>query len=383
MENTLEKINQAAIKLLLPLTLTESYKTIIDEIVDLTQAQGGVILRIESSSLKPVYEKNLKCKDIIPREKGFTYKAFSRGKVVVIYPDDFNPIHPQLNGLKTIVFIPLSFKGEKIGVISIEFSEHKSFDKSYLNALSLFGTMASLAIKKAQLYDETKRAIQTRDYFISMASHELRTPISSIKGYTELLNKRLSNSNSQESKWTNLLSKEVYRLTQLVNELLEINNIRTGRLQFFFKEYDLRELVKQAMENFKFIYSDMVVFRDQTEKNEINIICDPNKLTQVINNLLDNAIKFSPKNEKIRVNLKLLSSGVVLEIINLGKVIAKRDINRIFSGFYRGNNARHEGMGLGLFLVKHIIKKHRGKIFITSSEKKGTIAKVELPIIKI
>src|SRR5690606_7915517 len=113
--------------------------------------------------------------------------------------------------------------------------------------LKLFGSFASLAIKKNELYEETKNALEVRDMFISLASHELRTPLTSINGYIQLLHSRKDKLGHSESKWINELYEESKRLTNLVRELLEVNRIKQGQLQFILRETKFSDIVTSAI----------------------------------------------------------------------------------------------------------------------------------------
>ena len=245
--------------------------------------------------------------------------------------------------------------------------------------LTLFGSMVSLAIIKAQQYGEIKEALETRDLFISLASHELRTPLTTVNGYLQLLHSKLEGVDAIKSRWTKEALLESQRLTKLIDELLQINKIKTMQLHYFFEENDLKLIIKRAIENFRFNHPDrIVIYTDKVKHKSVVIISDFDKLLQVVINLLDNADKFSPKDKKIDIELQQKNSTFILQIKDEGIGVTQKDLPYIFQGFYKGDKNK-KGMGLGLYLAKNIIDRHQGAIAISSGKNKGTTVEIRLP----
>jgi signal transduction histidine kinase len=290
--------------------------------------------------------------------------------------------HPELIGfgVRSTLFIPLSNRGKSIGVLTLNSKKNHDFSQHELSVMQLFGSMASLAIRKNQLYDETKSALETRDMFISMAAHELRTPLTAIHGYGQLLRKKLALLDSNEARWAQHLTNESTRLMILVNDLLEINRIRMGQLNYNWKECDLNEILQRVVANFPFRFADYdLIYKNTLKKSNSTIIGDYDKLLQVIDNVLDNAVKFSERGS--RIGLKLSSAGKYLKIsiTDTGKGIKKEDLEKVYERYFRGSNHLTEGMGLGLYLTKNIITQHHGTVQIKSKENKGTSVIINLP----
>ncbi|HSX40432.1 MAG TPA: GAF domain-containing sensor histidine kinase [Candidatus Saccharimonadales bacterium] len=384
--NTVEKIHQAALKFLVPLNPEETYATIVKEAVKLVQADFGSLHLENHGELERVYSTAPFLYKLKTRKRGFTFKAFKSMKASVLDIKRVGPVHPMLKkmGLKSIVYIPLTNQNKPFGVLSLDSKNHKHFTPEHLQTLKLFGSLATLAIRKTQLYDETRKAVEVRDLFISMAAHELRTPLTTIYGYIQLLQKKISPLNSMESEWTDKLFLEIKRLTTLVNEILEINKIRSGKVSYSFTECSMENILGMAVNNLSVMYPK----RKITVNNTLNglggkIIGDCDKLLQVLINLLENARKFSPESSIISVALSAKNGYIILEIKDRGKGIAQEDIPKVFDEFYKGKDEFKSGMGLGLFLVKNIIKKHNGSIKLTSRLQKGTLVQVKLPMAHI
>lgn len=384
MDNILEKINTSALKFLSPLTPEETYQIIVSEAEKLIGADYGSIILEENGELKRVYASHDVAFETKNRKKANTYKAFSEQQVIVASIDDTGKAHPELieQGIKWSIFIPLSYEQKSIGVLILNAKEDTTLDPSEIHVLKLFGAMASLAIRKNQLYAETKNALETRDLFISLASHELRTPLTSLNGYIQLLHTRLGKGTSVEAKWINELYEESKRLTNLVTELLEVNRIKQGQLQFHLTECQIDTIIVTAVERYKIVNPEKeVTVTSECAEGTNTIIGDPEKLLQMITALISNADKFSPKNTKIEITTKQTKSQAIIEIKDQGDGISRQNIKRIFDPFYKGENAK-EGLGVGLLLAKHIITYHHGAINVKSKVNKGTTVEVRFPLFK-
>jgi signal transduction histidine kinase len=382
----LEKIYKASLKFLVPLTPEETYSIIVEEAVKLVGAEYGSVILDQEGELVRVYSSSPLAYKTKNRKKGFTYRAFSERKVIMAQIEETSKAHPELKevGIRWTMFIPLSYQSKSIGVLTVNSAKNEQLNKKELKILELFGSMASLAIRKTQLYSETMKALETRDLFISMAAHELRTPITTIYGYAQLLHNKTMDDRSVESRWIDELHTESYRLTLLVNDLLAINRIKAGQLQYVLKECSLKRIIERGVRNFKFNHPYRVVLiNDELGKKSDLVVGDFDRLLQVLINLLDNAAKFSPSDSDITINLKFKSPYLILSVTDKGKGISKKELPRVFEGFYKGRDPSKEGMGLGLFLAKNIIDQHHGSISIHSRINKGTTVNIHLPWVKI
>lgn len=385
-QSILEKINEAGLKFLLPLSPEDVYKTIVHEAVKLVgAAYGSIILEIDGE-LKRVYSSSELGTKTINRLNGNTQKAFSTGKVILASISETQKFHPELKkfGIKSTMFIPLSYQGKAVGVLTINSKKLIDDSAEETRILKLFGSMASLAIRKTHMYDEAKQALEVRDLFISLASHELRTPLTSINGYIQLLYSRMGSQESSEGNWVRALYEESKRLTNLVQELLEINRIKQGQLQFVLREIHFLEVVTRAVQRSIFIHPERkITFENKLKNTEGVVIGDAEKLLQVVTALLENAIKFSPKESEVKILVSNKNNSVILQVTDQGLGIAREDMIHIFEGFYKGQGNHQEGMGVGLLLAKHIINYHHGTISVHSEVKKGTTVTVTLPQISL
>lgn len=386
MDNILEKIYKAGLKFLVPLNPKEVQALIVEEALNLVGGEFGSILLEQEGELHRVYASTPSLYRIKPRKRGYTYSVYKTHEPIILSSKEIAKIHPEIKKTQaqSDIIVPLSYRHKSIGVLSILSSKRDHFTSRELNILKLFGQMASLAIRKTQLYDETKQALETRDLFISMAAHELRTPLTSISGYIQLLYSKLAGGDSVESRWIEQLYSESVRLTTLVSELLEINRIKSGQLTYQLKECSLKEVIKRALAYLKFAHPKRrVIFEDRLNSSSDRVVGDFDKLLQMISNILENAIKFSPASSRVLLTLKGKRQSLIIEVKDQGKGIGEEEMDRVFEGFYRGRDTQTEGMGIGLFLAKNIIIRHHGTIYLRSKPSKGTTVKIRLPRVKL
>lgn len=382
----LEKIHNAGLKFLVPLNLQETYKLIVQEAMKLVHAEMGSVYIYEKGELQKVYASNPLLYQIKPRKKGITYSVFRSRKPEILTSDSIQKIHPEFRDTlaRSDIIVPLAYKNKSVGVLTVMSKKNNFFSRKDLEVLKLFSPMASLAIKKNQLYEEAKLALESRDLFISMASHELRTPLTAINGYSQLLFSKLggSNNNSKEAQWSEQLYYECVRLNLLINDLLEINKIRTGEFLYNFKECKVEEILQRAINNISFMYPQRKIsFDDRNKEKDTYIIADFDKILQATVGILDNAFKFSDPDTGVFLELDSDKKNAIIKIQDFGVGVETQDLPHIFDNYFIGKNHSREGMGLGLFLAHNIIKRHHGLINLTSKRNKGTKVVIKLPLL--
>lgn len=383
MDKQLAIINDAALHFLMPEDLQEIYKIIVSKAVELINGSFGSIVLYENKEMVRVYTSNQSHFSNRVRKASNTYKAYFQKKIIVVPISESAVSHPDLveENIKSSIFIPLSNKSKVIGVLVVHSKNEIVLTKGDESLLSLFGTMASLAIRKTQLYSETRTALETRDHFISLASHELRTPLTSINGYIQLLQSKMKDKDTVESKWVNELYYESKRLTNLIFELMEINRIKQGTLQFNLRENNLNEFFEELEKNVKHGSDRQIIFNNQSVKDERMFIGDPDKLLNVFVGLITNAEKFSSPKDPIVVTLQATQTKFLISVTDKGSGISRDQLAKVFDGFNKSDDQEGQGFGVGLLLAKNIINFHHGTIEINSKVKKGTKVDVKLPLL--
>ena len=222
----------------------------------------------------------------------------------------------------------------------------------------------------------------SRRNFVANVSHELKTPMTTIGGYIDgILDGTISP--SDQKKYLRVVSDEVKRLARLISSMLNMSKIEAGELTPSFAKFDLSEMVVRTLLSFEQIISKQgidVVGLDSLEKTEIS--ADPDMINQVIYNIIDNAVKFTPRGNKIEVRIFREADRAVVKIRNYGVGIANEELKMVFDRFYKVDKSRSlntKSVGLGLYICKSIVELHKGRIYAASSGNEYSEFTVELP----
>lgn len=227
-----------------------------------------------------------------------------------------------------------------------------------------------------------KELDRQKDAFIGIASHELKTPITVLSGYSQILEKRLKKRGDKQNVY--ILSKIIKQtdiLRHLIDDLLNVSKIHSGKLEVNVERFNLSKLIMKVITDFQYITETPELVREGDI--EVSIRGDKNRIEQVLINLLTNAIKYSPKADKVVISLSVSRKYATVAVKDFGVGIAKEDLPHVFERFYR-THAKEQGnvsgFGLGLYISSEIIKKQKGKIWVESEKGKGSIFYFSLPI---
>ncbi|MBI2020499.1 MASE1 domain-containing protein [Candidatus Daviesbacteria bacterium] len=227
---------------------------------------------------------------------------------------------------------------------------------------------------------ERKEVEERKDEFISIASHELRTPLATVKGYTQILGQLLQ---SKDDKLTGYISKmagQIDRLTKLVADLLDVSQIQAGKLELHKSKFNMDSLVSEVVDNLQLTTQHRILFQPD---GQAKIYADKDRISEVLINLMTNAIKYSPRSDKILVRVNSDTSHVNISVQDFGIGISKKHISHLFERFFRAENrirSSFSGLGLGLYISQRIIKRHGGEIKADSIKGQGSTFTVNLPI---
>lgn len=233
--------------------------------------------------------------------------------------------------------------------------------------------------------EELQEAIKARDQFLSIASHELKTPLTSLKLQLELLHKRIAkgvNETSTEkfSQSLRLSSLQVDRLTVLVEDLLDVSRIQAGKLSIHSEIVNLTEVVQSAIEQFSETAVKSGCQIELKIENEIQGFWDYSRIEQVLANLISNAIKYAP-GSKIEIAVRNAAPWAEISVKDNGPGIEPHRQARIFERFERATSSRSiSGLGLGLFIVRELVNAHKGLIEVKSTPGQGSQFIVRLPL---
>ncbi len=224
---------------------------------------------------------------------------------------------------------------------------------------------------------------QQKDYFIKMASHELKTPITSIKGYVQLLQSMYKdNENTFLTGSLDKLGNQINKLTNLIGELLDLSKIKSGHLELQKQEFCMNQLIEDVITEIKYINPDHKITFSRF--NSAGVFADKIRIAQVLTNFLTNAIKYAPDSLEIWIESNVNDNHVFVSVEDRGIGISKADHKKIFERFYRveGKNEKtFPGFGIGLFIAAEIIQRHGGTIGVRNAIPKGSIFYFSLPIL--
>lgn len=236
-----------------------------------------------------------------------------------------------------------------------------------------------LAIEDAT---DKKEVEKKKDDFIEIASHELKTPLTSIKLIIDILQAQYQKTKEKKSIYLlGRLDKQVDRVNQLMGLFHNAYSAQTGKLSLQKEDFFIEDIIEEIVETFKYASAERTINSDNETKTKI--YADKERVGQVITNLLTNAIKYSPHDKPINVKSKKTGVNIVISVQDFGIGIAKDQQKKIFERFYRTNkkpSKQNRGLGLGLYIADEIVKAHEGKFWIESKIRNGSTFFFSLPI---
>lgn len=259
--------------------------------------------------------------------------------------------------------------------LQIEIKERKQTERE------LKKSKQRIELKNIQL----KKLDELRSNFLNITSHELRTPMASIKGYIQMLLKQiLGDINEEQKRGLEVVLRNTDRLDALIQDILDISRLESGTLKFFPEKTDIGKIVTESVETMQSA-ADLKNIRINADvKDRIpELVVDQERVKQVLVNLIDNAIKFSPDSSSVNVRAKRQGDDVLFEVQDFGRGIPKDEQKRVFEAFYQvdsGMDRKFGGAGLGLSVSRGIILAHGGEIRVRSTLNKGSTFVFTLPI---
>lgn len=265
--------------------------------------------------------------------------------------------------------------------------------------IEVLGTILSVVV--SPLYDRkdingavavfrdvtTERKLdKLRKDFVANISHELRTPIAMLQGYSEAILDGIASTPEEQRELVEIIFDESVRMNKLVNELLDFARMEAGHLQINPMQINLSTLLSKIRKKFNNIVREQhITLTIQNELEDNFVLLDIDRMEQVFTNLIDNALRHTSANGEIKITVSKKDKMLVIEISDTGSGIAEEDLAFLFERFYKGDKARtrgRAGTGLGLAIVKHIIEVHRGHIYVESKLGVGTTFTIHLPAIE-
>jgi PAS domain S-box-containing protein len=291
--------------------------------------------------------------------------------------------------------VPLVIDRRLLAIMSATYLEPRRFDDEERNLILALADVAAQAIDRAQLFEierhsreEAQAAVHAQEEFLSIASHELRTPVAAVKATAQLTQRAIQRGTLDGARLQRHLDgilRATDRLSGLVEDLLDVSRLRTGRLELRRQQIDIVELVHEVVDRYTAQLEDRPQYRIRCEAPPAHPVvdADASRLEQVLDNLLSNAVKYSPDGGEICVNVDQDGDGVRVTVSDQGIGLPAGQTESIFEPFGRASNAAAEqipGLGLGLSICRELVEAHGGRVWATSAgEHQGTTLGLWLP----
>lgn len=255
-----------------------------------------------------------------------------------------------------------------------------AFTREHEELVKSIASQASVALENSALFKQVKTLSEKKDEFIALASHELKTPLTTINGYLQILQGKASDGTSQLFIERALL--QIAKLNSLVSDLFDISKVEAGRLQLNYEFFDMYRLLQEVTETYQHSCSTHRIILEYNGR-ECVVEADRQRIEQVIINLITNAIKYSPNTDHVLIRLKQSKKALNVMVKDQGIGLSEDQQQKIFTRFYRAEGTSNiSGLGLGLYLSNEIIDRHHGNIYVKSKPGLGAEFYFSIPLKK-
>ncbi len=362
----------------------------------ITRQKDGVLFFAEAYGYSSEFIEYLRA---LPVERGrgtATGRALLERRVVhiadVLADPDYTWAEAQrLGGYRTVLGVPMLREGIPVGVLTLTRSEVRPFTDKQIELVSTFADQAAIAIENVRLFDEIhdkshqlEIASQHKSQFLANMSHELRTPLNAILGYNELMLKNIyGETTGRMSAVLTRIQSNGRHLLRLINDVLDLSKIEAGQLTLSLADYSIKQVVHGVRAAVEPLATEKrLAFKVEVPPDLPPGCGDERRLTQVLLNLVSNAIKFTDVGE-VTIKVSTANGAFTLSVRDTGPGIDPADQVRIFEEFQQADSSvtkKKGGTGLGLSIARHIIEMHGGRIWVESSVGKGATFFFTVPV---
>jgi signal transduction histidine kinase len=395
----LDAANTCARALSSSLDVEQAFGAFIRELRGLVPFDRTAIVLADEESARVIATAGVGAQDVFPpgtqgSVPGSVLEEVVRSGQPVYRRDMAEPEHPEEErflelGLRCRVVAPLLSGAETIGMLSVVRREPASFDEEEIELLVLLGRFLGATVQNIRAYEaeretveELRRLSALRADFVSLVSHELRSPMASLIGSAQTLRERWRELDAgQRESFLALIAHETSRLAALVEDVLDTSRIEAGTFTYTFGEVDLAGLVRAAAAAAE-SGQDEVAVRADVSGALPSVRGDAERLRQVLSNLIDNAVKYSPAGGEVRVKTRAQNGRFEIAVSDRGPGIPPEQQRLIFEKFGRAKlgDKTKPGTGLGLFIARSIAEAHGGAITVDSTPNRGATFTLTLPL---
>lgn len=303
--------------------------------------------------------------------------------VTKVHGDD-HPL-PDVGTIQAKIVLPMIVRGKITGLAFIFSDRRDEYAPDEVFLFSMLASQLAVTLENAYLFREMAALDRMRSEFIAITSHELRTPLHNIRGFVKLLLDGKAQDAKIQREFLSTVDEQTNRLTRLVNDLIDVSTIEAGRMQMRTETVVVvEELVEGVVTQFKNAAEEKTVAIETILPRDLPTVeGDRERLGQVLTNLVGNAIKFSHERTTITVRVKMNGDELVIEVQDQGTGIPDEALPRLFDRFYQVANSAtrtQPGSGLGLYISKHIVEAHGGRIWVESKLGEGSTFSFALPL---
>jgi signal transduction histidine kinase len=328
--------------------------------------------------------------ELWPLSQGFIGQTMRNGETQIIndvtQASDITPILPDVRSLMTF---PIKRENRVTGLIALASPETESFTPEHVESVGRLVDHAAIAIENARLFQQVQLANQAKTEFVSFVSHELKQPMTSMKGYVDLMFKGIGGEvNEQQKQFLEVIRSNVERMGRIVRDLLDVSRIESGRLKLEMGQVVPEEIVIEAVRAFE---------KEIEAKNqELNVDMEPDlgvvwgdkgRLIQVLTNLVSNANKYTPEGGEITLRVGRWSDNgkdyIRWSVVDTGIGMTQEEQDRLFTKYFRSDNPlvrNVKGTGLGLVITRSIVEMHDGELWVESEHGEGSTFSFTIPI---
>lgn len=316
----------------------------------------------------------------------FLHEIFqSRGNVRFDDLCDSPTVHALFNEYRVIevdeirhcLAVPIySADNQLTGAILLGYAQQDDYQGVDEEITRSIASQVATALENARLFEEVNALNLKKNEFIALASHELKTPLTTVKGYLQILERY--EMNQMMRRFLTKALTQLSRIEALINELLDISKIEAGKLSLYYETFNIEDLIADVVETFHFSSQTHHIVAHNLQ--HVVVCADRQRIEQVLINLLSNAIKYSPDVDQVLVTLETSDTHVTIKVTDEGVGLSSEQREKIFTRFFRAEGtSKMPGLGLGLYLSKEIIERHGGHIGVESEIDKGSTFYFSIP----
>lgn len=280
-------------------------------------------------------------------------------------------------GMRSSLTCPLIARGKPIGFMFFSSMKPNTYKDAHIELFLQIAGELAVIVEKGRLYQQLVELNELKNKFLGIAAHDLRNPITVIQGYSSLLlHGGIGEIPDEQRELIERIHKASQRMLNLVNDLLDISAIESGQLELNLQEIELEKFLKESYESNALLAKDKSIeLKLECEPDLPKVVIDPNRIEQVINNLITNAIKYSHPQTRVTLRARALKDEVEISVEDQGLGIPESELSIIFTDFGRASvkpTAGEKSIGLGLAICKRIVEAHNGRIWVESKPGVGS-----------